>query len=193
MPLRVMTPDTGGTTHQPRTPLRLSIALALLLPVYQSGAQGQMSQTCDPALTASTPSARFTTPDAGAVMDRRTGLTWMRCAVGQRWDGAGCTGVPLASSWSGAFDQALALNKGGGFGGHADWRVPALDELASLVEHRCYDPALNLELFPAAPITGFWSADPHPSPDHAMMIHFKYGGQYMGNKDQAWALRLVRD
>ena len=189
-----MTPDTGSLTRHPRTSLRwLSIALVLLLPVSNSGAQGQAAQICDPKRPASTPSARFTTLDTGVVTDRGTGLTWMRCAVGQRWNGAGCTGVPLTSSWPGAFDHALALNKAGGYGGHADWRVPALDELASLVEQRCYDPALNLELFPAAPITGFWSADPHQSPDHAMMIHFKYGGQYMGNKDQAWALRLVRD
>ncbi|MBK8164299.1 MAG: hypothetical protein IPK65_14530 [Gammaproteobacteria bacterium] len=77
-----------------------------------------MPQTCDPALTASTPlSARFTTPDAEQSWTAGPVLTSMRCAVGQRWDGAGCTGNRLASSSPGAFDRhALVSEQGGGSG-----------------------------------------------------------------------------
>jgi hypothetical protein len=172
---------------------RLMITLGMLLAASLACGQDRTAQTCDPARPASTPSARFKTDAEGTVTDRQTGLTWMRCAVGQRWNGTDCAGVPLTTSWAGAFDAASALNSRGGYGGHEDWRVPTLDELALLVEQRCYDPALNLELFPSSPVTGFWTASPHASRDHAMLIHFKYGGQYMGNRSQDWALRLVRN
>lgn len=175
-----------------RAPRRLIIVLGLLLTGSLACAQERLAQTCDPALPASTPTARFTADAAGTVTDRQTGLSWMRCAVGQNWNGTDCAGIPLTSPWAGAFDAAAALNSRGGYGGHADWRMPTLDELASLVEHRCYDPALNLEIFPSSPVTGYWSASPHASRNHAMLVHFKYGGQYMGNKTQDWALRLVR-
>jgi hypothetical protein len=173
-------------------PRRLVLALVLLLTGSLACGQERMAQICEPAKDASTPTARFKSGAAGTVADRQTGLLWMRCAMGQQWNGSDCAGPPRAYPWAAAFDAATALNSRGGYGGHTDWRVPTLAELASLVEHRCYDPAINLELFPSSPITGFWSADPHASPDHAMMIHFKYGRQYMGNKNQYWALRLVR-
>lgn len=175
-------------------PRRLCITLTMLLSGSLAGGQGIVArtQTCDPALPASTPSARFTPGAAGTVTDRQTGLTWMRCAVGQRWNGADCAGIPATSPWAGALDAADALNRGGGYAGHADWRLPTLEELAALVEQRCYDPAINLEVFPSSPVTGFWSASPHASVHHAMLVHFKYGGSYMGNKNQDWALRLVR-
>jgi hypothetical protein len=174
---------------------RLLIALPMLL--TGSFACGQewiaLTQTCDPEIQASAPSARFRQNAAGTATDRQTGKTWMRCTLGQKWTGAVCSGSPLKISWAGAFDAVDEFNRRGGYGDHADWRLPTLMELASLVEHRCHDPAINLEIFPATPVTGFWSASPHASPDHAMLIHFKYGGQYMGNKSQDWALRLVRD
>jgi len=172
---------------------RLILTLGLLLAISPAGGQERIWQTCDPALTAGTAAARYKPGATGTVADRQTGLTWMRCAMGQQWNGADCTGVPRTYVWAATFDAASALNAGGGYGGHADWRVPALDELASLVELRCHDPALNLEPFPSSPITGFWSATPHASHDHAMLVHFKYGGQYMGNRNQDWALRLVRN
>lgn len=176
-----------------RAPRRLIAVLGALLATLPAWAQERVTlvQVCTPAATAVP--VRFRADAAGTVSDLKTGLTWMRCALGQQWNGTDCTGVPLKSSWAGGFDRASELNRGGGYGGHTDWRLPALDELAALVEPRCYDPALDLTSFPSGPITGFWSATPHASGNHAMLVHFKYGGRYMGNRDQTWALRLVRD
>lgn len=172
---------------------RLIAAMVLLLAGSLAGGQERITQTCAPAPGAAAASARFKPGTAGTITDRRTGLAWMRCAMGQEWNGSDCTGVPRAYPWAAAFDAATALNNRGGYDGATDWRVPALDELASLVEARCYDPAIDLASFPSAPVTGFWSATPHASShNHAMLVHFKYGGQYMGNRNQDWALRLVR-
>lgn len=150
-----------------------------------------LTQTCAGDRPAA--DTRFEADTAGTVVDRQTGLRWMRCALGQHWNGTDCTGVPLASGWAEGFDHATGLNRRGGYAGHTDWRVPTLSELESLVERRCHDPALDRGRFPSSPVTGFWSATPHTSPNHAMLVHFKYGGSYMGNRDQYWALRLVRD
>lgn len=176
-----------------RTHRRLTAALGALLAGVPAWAQERvtLTQVCAPPPAAAP--VRFRSDAAGTVTDLKSGLTWMRCALGQQWNGTDCSGVPLKPSWAGAFDRATELNRRGGYGGHTDWRLPALDELASLVEPRCYDPALDLASFPSSPITGFWSATPHASGNHAMLVHFKYGGSYMGNRDQTWALRLVRD
>jgi len=149
--------------------------------------------TCDASKPATAPSARFNVNSDGTATDRKTGLTWMRCAVGQRWAEGRCTGQPVRYSWGEAFDAVTLFNRAGGFAGHADWRIPALPELASIVEHRCFDPAINLEVFQSFPITGYWTATPDPDyVSGAMLVHFKYGGEYMGNKSQDWAVLLVR-
>ncbi|MCC6208511.1 MAG: DUF1566 domain-containing protein [Gammaproteobacteria bacterium] len=183
-------------TYVPYMPAarRLILALGVLLAAAPVCGQELVTlvQTCDAGRPSVT--SRFENDTAGTtVVDRKTGLRWMRCALGQRWDGAACAGVPFTSTWAEGFDHATDLNRRGGHAGHADWRVPTLDELASLVEPHCYDPAIDLASFPSSPITGFWTVTPHVSGNHAMLVHFKYGGIYMGNKNQVWALRLVRD
>ncbi len=179
---------------QSRRLRRLILAMGAVLAAAPVSGQELLTliQVCDAGRPVP-PAGRFEIDAAGTVVDRKTGLHWMRCALGQQWNNTDCTGTPLTSPWAGTFDLATGLNRRGGHAGHADWRVPTLDELASLVEPHCYDPALDLGPFPSSPITGFWTATPHASPNHAMLVHFKYGGNYMGNKNQTWALRLVRD
>jgi hypothetical protein len=151
-----------------------------------------LAQACDAAKPATTPLTRFKLNQDGTATDQKTGLMWIRCAMGQTWTGESCSVHFVKYTWEYAFD-AIARFNGDGFAGYKDWRLPTVDELASIVEHQCYDPAINLQLFPTAPITGYWSSAPDPAYSRgAMLVHFKYGGQYMGNKSQDWAVRLVR-
>lgn len=56
----------------------------------------------------------------GVVFDRNTGLMWKR-------------GVEEGEfTFDGAQEHAMAANAAGGFAGHADWRVPTIDELLNL-------------------------------------------------------------
>ena len=172
---------------------RMGVVLGFLGLSALGAAEPLWAQQCDETRAAATPTARFQLSDAGTAVDTKTGLMWMRCAVGQRWAGGHCSIDYEARRWVLAAGAADAVNAGGGFAGHRDWRLPDLEELAGLVESRCIRPAINLAVFPEAPITGYWSATPDADYSRgAWLVHFLYGGSYMSNKSQTWALRLVR-
>ncbi len=73
--------------------------------------------------------AHYTAYDNGTVLDSKTGLMWMRCALGQRWDGHTCVGEAVTMNWETACQQ-----KGDGFAGYTDWRIPTIGELKTLID-----------------------------------------------------------
>lgn len=97
--------------------------------------------------------------DNGTVIDTKTGLMWARCPLGQTWNGAMCIGSPGLYSWFIALGEIKRVN----YGGYSDWRLPNVNELESIVERRCYEPAINSSVFPSiATGTGsvYWSSTP---------------------------------
>jgi len=102
------------------------------------------------AILASTPTAHFTDHGDGTVTHIPTGLTWMRCILGQSWDGTSCGGMESYLTWSEALAAIEQLNVTG-YAGHNDWRLPNINELASIIEDRCANPSLNTVLFPDYP------------------------------------------
>lgn len=74
------------------------------------------------------PAARFVDNGDGTVTDAMTGLMWTADAA---LGGSGLT-------WEEAIGYAAALT----VGGHDDWRLPNINELASLVDAGAADPAL---------------------------------------------------
>lgn len=148
------------TAHRARAargrPAR-DIGLAALLAL--AAAHAPASQTCDTAsYPLSTPTSRFTDNGDGTLTDRQSGLTWMRCALGQKWTGSACSGEPSTFTWDAAQVAARTLNANGGYASHADWRMPHIPELAMIVERQCANPRINLALFPDTPATYFWTA-----------------------------------
>ena len=80
------------------------------------------------------------------MTDTRTGLIWMRCSLGQMWDGAACSGTANTYTWQAALQAAFEINSGAsnddgdglaGFANETDWRLPNRNELESIVERRC--------------------------------------------------------
>lgn len=73
----------------------------------------------------------------GMWRDPKTNLVWMRCSLGQTWDGKmwddkTCKGAAKGYTWQEALDVATAFNKDGGFGGYTDWVVPHIEDLSSI-------------------------------------------------------------
>ena len=68
----------------------------------------------------------------GVWRDSTTGLSWMRCSIGQKWTGKTCKGEPLKFAWWDALEFVIALNRDGGFASRTDWRVPTFEELSTI-------------------------------------------------------------
>lgn len=98
------------------------------------------------------------------VVDYATNLAWQRSSP------------PTPVTWTEAQAYVQRLNRDR-YGGHADWRLPTLEELASLLEPT--KSANNLYLDPTFGATQLWcwSADPlAASPENAWYVSFSSGG-----------------
>lgn len=133
----------------------------------------------------------------GTVSDPKTGLVWKRCSEGQVWNSItnGCDGAVATYTWGAALERAQNVN--GGIAGEGlarnDWRVPNINELDSIVEQQCVDPAINLSIFPFTLPTGFWSSSPYADyGGYAWVISFGNGYDYWDGKYYAFQVRLVR-
>ena len=142
-------------------------------------------------LDASTPTNNFI-GQGEIVTDKHTTLSWMRCAVGQQWNGKRCEGEPTTLNWQDAMALVDKLNTEGG-SGHHDWRMPLVPELASIVERQCFNPRMNVEVFPGAPSETFWtSMEKMGMPSYAYTLNFGGGSAKASLKDEDAAIRLVR-
>lgn len=166
---------------------RAWVLLALL------GVNAHASSLCagseNTAITATTPSADFSDNGDGTVTHHTTGLIWQRCSLGQSWDGTDCSGTATTFTWQ----QALAAAAQHTLAGFSDWRLPNKNELASIVEYRCYQPAINNQMFPNTPSDWYWSSSPDASNGYgAWYVNFGNGYVNDNYKGYYFHVRLVR-
>lgn len=139
------------------------------------------------------------------VKDPTTGLIWMRCSLGQSWDGSGCQGMPAEYNW----EQAMSVSKQADYAGYTDWRMPTGEELKSLVycsngqttthengttacDGDYISPVIVEAAFPDTPISWFWTSSPSVDEDYMWAVSFYYGGINYEKKSHNSAVRLVR-
>lgn len=108
--------------------------------------------------------------DGEAVLDRETGLVW------QRYTGSFMKWVDTADPTpvAGACTYCYQLELGGRMG----WRLPTIEELATLVDTSNSNPALPTgHLFTNPEFDSFWSSSTCASdPDRAWYVEFYSGG-----------------
>lgn len=126
----------------------------------------------------------------GTVSEPKTQLMWMQCAEGQ--EGLQCERQVLQYPWEMAMRIPTHLNLRGGFAGYSDWRLPTLLELQSLVRTD-QRPTICAEAFTNAPEALFWSSTlVSEGGREACNVYFGTGSQGTNDRDNAYAVRLVR-
>ena len=126
----------------------------------------------------------------GTVTDPTSGLIWMRCAVGQTWNGSSCAGI--ADTYT--HDKAMALEGKLTFAAAADWRVPSVRELLSTVDHAGeYGATVNAAVFPNSQSSHFWSSTLRiGNSGLAWFVDFNGGSTSTALRTKAYNVRLVR-
>lgn len=165
----------------------MTILVTLMLAM--TCAASTFAQTCKTgSILASTPTNRFTDNADGTVTDTTTNLTWKRCSEGQTWNGTTCTGSAIGLPWDSALHEVTFVV----FAGASNWRLPNKNELVSLVERQCFNPAINMSIFPATPASYYWSSSPYGNSDKAWQVEFDDGRDNFGGKTGYNYVRLVR-
>ena len=146
------------------------------------------------SIPASTPDIALLDNGDYTITDLATGLMWKQCSEGQASDSL-CSGNPWTYNWQEALQVAEELNNSGGFAGFTDWRLPNLNELRSIVEESCVDPAINSSRFPNTPSVEYWVASALARfSNGAFYVNFYYGKGNAWIRDRVpYHVRLVRD
>ncbi len=119
----------------------------------------QAPQSCNAGATAL--DAEFELHADGTTTHSRTGLIWDRCVWGVT--GENCEiGSAGEYNWYEAQQQAVLANQQN-YKGYSDWRLPSIEELVTVTEETCYEPAINTTAFPATlRDDAVWSSSPDP-------------------------------
>lgn len=125
------------------------------------------------------------------IRDREAGLEWLRCSVGQVWNGFTCIGNPRMLSLDEAMQAVALANKELG----GSWRLPSVDELKSLVCMDCEPPKIDRRLYPNTAAAPYWSATKNRwSVGRYWTVNFYTGYTFGRNApNMARYVRLVKD
>lgn len=112
------------------------------------------------------------------VLDRSTGLEWSRGNV---------PGGPM--NWKAATEACKALE----LGARADWRLPTIRELLTIVDYERHDPAIDTDAFKCESAY-YWTSTPlRSSPGGcAWFVGFGYGSARWRGQDDDACVRAVR-
>ncbi len=145
----------------------------------------------------------FVVQGDGTVVDKRTGLQWMRCGLGQTWTGKTCEGEAKKYMWEEAKKQTL------NFAQYNDWRLATLPELETLVycssgkdmgreyildpcDGEYQVPTIADEIFPNTKDEIYWSSSIDTDDDDAALrIGFYDGSTHNDYKSEKHYIRLV--
>ncbi|WP_167388497.1 MULTISPECIES: DUF1566 domain-containing protein [Photobacterium] len=125
---------------------------------------------CNPNLVASYGESQFIDNYDGTVDDVTNKLRWAKCAVGQKYnkESNSCSGVSeafhtLKQATSAAIKFGITYPQDDCSNiGDVCWRIPNIKELSTLIERKCYSPAVG-EVFKDTPSLPFMTNTPDVS------------------------------
>ncbi|EOV0104641.1 TPA: DUF1566 domain-containing protein [Vibrio vulnificus] len=166
----------------------------LCIPLLLLAKNAQTSTLCagteNIAIRSTTPTSEFTDNGDGTVTHHTTGLMWQRCSLGQSWEGQDCVGSAIVDRWP--FAQRYARENT--YANYSDWRLPNKNELLSIVELRCYQPAINKQIFPNTEVNGgYLSSSPYAHYSRLIWHVSFLDGVGSNNSYSNGHVRLVRD
>ena len=128
--------------------------------------------------------------EAMTIKDPQRKLVWLRCSIGQHWNGKTCLGEARSLNIREALESVqLARSEIEG-----DWRLPRVEELESLVCRPCQPAKINNELFPRTAPGAYWSQSPNAlNGGQYWSVSFQSGYSFGRNPpDLTHFVRLVR-
>lgn len=161
--------------------------LLCALPLAVQGQQCDFSKR-----PGSSPDSDFVVHADGTVTHLESGLTWMRCGVGQIWHDGQCANRMHKLSWPQAQQEINFLQQNSKSSAQP-WRMPTIAELALLVERQCKNPRINLRVFPNTPPASFWTSSHRKG--HVLefyVMDFGELGVLQATEQEKMYLRLVK-
>jgi hypothetical protein len=151
------------------------------------------AQSCHTdTITETTPDTQFVVHGDGTVTDITTALMWKQCVEGLSDENCD-NGIAELKTWQDALQTANTTNNNGGFAGYADWRIPNIAELVSLVEEQCSGPSINDSVFPNTAKKFIWTSSPDFNNDRgSWSVDFNAGTTATLLRNSSFQLRLVR-
>ena len=133
---------------------------------------------------------RFVTKEH-IVVDLERQIEWLRCSVGQRWNGIECSGNIVNLSLD-MVPKALEIANEQ-LGG--EWRLPSKAELKSIVCKECPSPKIDKEIFPNTDNAPYWTGDQSIfNSKFYVSVNFHTGFSFNRfSPIKELAVRLVRD
>jgi hypothetical protein len=126
--------------------------------------------------------------------DPDTGLTWLRFSYGQAWRNGEIVGEVKKANWKTVSNVIRGFNQQGGYAGFTDWRLPAVDELKTLIdrvkgrEGYCIDEIV----FPSD-FFWFWCCLQGVGGDQdPWVVNFANGTDSFSGEYNGYAIRLIR-
>ena len=134
--------------------------------------------------------SRFMTKDH-IIIDLERQIEWLRCSVGQRWDGSKCSGNIVNLSLDIVPEAIKLANEQLG----GKWRLPSKKELTSIVCKECPSPKIDKEIFPNTDNAPYWTGDKSIyNSKFYVSVNFHTGFSFNRfSPIKELAVRLVRD
>jgi hypothetical protein len=168
----------------------LNTLLALPLAFAQSDETLQPPATCPGGIPETANEADFVLRPNGEVLHIASNLIFMRCSVGQTWNGNTCTDEPRPLTWQ----EALQESQTNTTNNLMSWRLPNVKELSVISERACVRPSINDTVFPNTSPDYYWTSSPSILDEQAAWsIAFTNASVSQRVKTRSLFVRLVRD